>query len=61
MDTESLSRAKVQDIEREMRRYRLASLAEKAASPRQRPAPVSKRRAAPALPLRLLRALRPAS
>ncbi len=61
MDTELLGRAKIQDIEREMRRIRLVNLAVKAGSTGNRPAPVSKLRAAPAMPLRLLRALRPAS
>ena len=61
MDIELLSRARIHDIEREMRRIQQVSLAEKAGSPRHRPAPEPKLRTAPALPLRLLRALRPAS
>lgn len=61
MYTELLNHSKTQEIEREMSRIRLVSLAEKAASPRHRPSAAPKRRAAPALPLRLLRALRPAS
>lgn len=61
MYREFLYHSKIEDIEREVRRIRLVSLAEKAGSPRRRPAPEPKPRTAPALPLRLLRALRPAS
>ena len=61
MYTEFLNHSKTQEIEREVRRIRLVGLAEKAGSPRYHPAPEPKPRAAPALPLRLLRALRPAS
>ncbi len=61
MDAELLSRAKVQDIEREVNRMRLAAAAEGAKPDRRRSAPRPKPRAVPAMPLRLLRVLRLAS
>lgn len=61
MDAELLSRAKLQDIEREIGRIRLAAAAESAKPHRRRAAPDPKPRVVPAMPLRLLRALRLAS
>ncbi len=61
MDAELLSRAKVQDIEREMNRIRLAAAAVGAKPDRRRATPDPRPRAVPAVPLRLLRALRLAS
>ena len=58
MDTELLARAKTQDIEREIARIHLAKRAEASCG---RAAPKPKVWTAPAIPLRLLRALRPAS
>ncbi len=61
MDTELLSRAKTQDIEREMSRIRLAAAAERAGAPPRRAAPKPRSRMVSAMPRRLLRALREAS
>jgi hypothetical protein len=57
MDAELLGRARIRDIEREISRIRLA--ASVSAESERRPAASADRRAAvPAMPLRLLRALR---
>ncbi len=58
MDVEYLWRAKTQEVEREIAHIRLA---ERASSQHRRAASAPKRRTTPAIPLRLLRALRPAS
>jgi hypothetical protein len=60
MDAELLSRTKIRDIEREISRIRLAA-AMTAESHRRRAAPGREPKAARAVPLRLLRALRLAS
>ena len=60
MDTELLSRARIQDIEREVSRIRLAAAAERAKPHHRRAASDGKPRTVPAMPLRLLRALRQA-
>lgn len=51
----------MQDIEREINRIRLAAAAKSARPDHRRAAPGPKPRAVPAMPLRLLRALRLAS
>jgi hypothetical protein len=61
MDAELLRRAKMQDIEREINRIRLAAAAKSARPDHRRAAPGPKPCAVPAMPLRLLRALRLAS
>jgi hypothetical protein len=58
MDTELLSRARTQDIEREISRIRLAAAAESARSQHRRAASNGKPRGVPGMPLRVLRALR---
>ena len=58
MDVEYPWRAKMQEVEREIAHVRLA---ERASSQHRRAASAPKRRTTPAIPLRLLRALRPAS
>ncbi len=58
MDVEYLWRAKMQEVEREIAHIRLA---EKASPQHRRSTRGPKRRTTPAIPLRLLRALRPAS
>jgi len=58
MDAELLSRARIRDIEREMSRIRLAAAAVSAESERRPAASADTRAAVPAMPLRLLRALR---
>ncbi len=60
MDAELLSRARIQEIEREMSRIRLAA-AGSAKPQHRRVASEGKPRASPAMPLRLLRALRQAA
>jgi hypothetical protein len=60
MDAELLSRARIQDIEREISRIRLAGAAKGADLQHRRAALDDKARAAPAVPLRVLRALRQA-
>jgi len=60
MDLEYISRAKTQDMEREIALIQLASAA-KRAEPHRRAAARPEQRAVPAMPLRLLRALRLAS
>ena len=60
MDTEMLYRTKLQEIEREVRRMRLLAPVREA-TPRGRPASGPAARRCPSIPLRLLRALRPAS
>jgi hypothetical protein len=57
MDTEMLYRTKLQEIEREVRRMRLLAAAREATCRRDD----SAARRCPSIPLRLLRALRPAS
>ncbi len=61
MDAELLSRARIQDVEREISRMRLAAVAERAKPRRRRAAPGGKPRSVPAMPLRLLRARRQAA
>jgi hypothetical protein len=59
MDAELLSRARIQDIEREISRIRLAAAAEGARPRHRSAAPDGKSRGSgPAMPLRVLRALR---
>ncbi len=58
MDVEYLGRAKMQEVEREIAHMRLV---QRATSQHRRAASAPKRRTTPAIPLRLLRALRPAS
>ncbi len=58
MDIEYLGRAKMREVEREIAHIRLV---ERAGSQHRRASSAPKRRATPAMPLRLLRALRPAS
>ncbi len=58
MDVEFLWRAKMQEAEREIAHIRLA---QRASSQHRRAAGAPKRRTTPAIPLRLLRALRSAS
>lgn len=58
MDVEYLGRAKMQEVEREIAHIRLV---QRATSQHRRAASAPKRRTIPAIPLRLLRALRPAS
>jgi hypothetical protein len=58
MDAELLSRGRTQDIEREISRIRLAAAAESARSEHRGAASDGKPRAVPAMPLRILRALR---
>ncbi len=60
MDAELLSRARIQDIEREMSRVRLAAAADRAKSQHRRAAPDRKAQAVLATPLRVLLALRQA-
>ena len=60
MDTELLSQARIQEMEREISRIRLAAAAESAKSQHRRAAPDGKPRAVRAMPLRVLRALRQA-
>ena len=60
MDTEMLYRTKLQEMEREICRMRLLA-APREATPPGRPAPGPAARRCPSIPLRLLRALRPAS
>ena len=60
MDTELLYRTKLQEMEREICRMRLLAAAREA-TPRGRPASGPVARRCPSIPLRLLRALRPAS
>lgn len=59
MDAELLSRARIQDIEREISRIHLAAAAESTKSEHRPAAPDGKSQGAgPAMPLRVLRALR---
>ncbi len=58
MDVEYLGRAKMQEVEREIAHIRLV---QRATSQHRRAASAPMRRTTPAIPLRLLRALRPAS
>ncbi len=58
MDVEYLSRAKIREVEREIALTRLAS---RASSRNRRAARAPKPRTVSAIPLRLLRTLRPAS
>jgi len=60
MDAELLSRARIQDIEREISRIRLAAAAESEKLQHREAAPDAKPRTVPGMPLRLLRALRQA-
>ncbi|MDO8613567.1 MAG: hypothetical protein Q7R32_12210 [Dehalococcoidia bacterium] len=57
MDAEMMYRTKLQEIEREVRRMRLLAAAREATCRRDD----SAARRCPSIPLRLLRALRPAS
>ena len=61
MNAELLSRAKVQDIKREVNLVRLAAAAKSARPSGRRNTPDTELRTVPAMPLRLLRALRLAS
>lgn len=60
MDAELLSRARIQDIEREISRIRLAAAARSEKSQPRRAASDGEPRAVPAMPLRVMRALRQA-
>lgn len=61
MEVELQSRTKIRDIERETARLRLCAAADRANQRRSRAASDPKPRTARTTPLRLLRALRPAS
>ena len=61
MELEYQTQAKIQELERETAHIRLAAAADRASRQHRRADPKPKRRTATAMPLRLLRVLRPTS